>query len=313
MTTKGKTQNGKFKRYGNLLLLTLPAVILAFVFCYIPMSGLIMAFKEEIDLTEYDTAVQSIIMTPWSGFAQFEKLFAADSDFMRILGNTLYISVLKILLVFPIPILLAIMITEVQSRPASKAIQSIIYLPHFLSWAIVASVFETFMHPNVGALNTMLHAMGLGTVNLSDAKQFPWLMVLITAWKDIGWSAVAYISAVLAIDQEQFEAARIDGAGKVKQIFYITLPGIAGTVAVLFIMRIGYLMDAGFEQIYAMLTPTAESTGEIIGTYIYKLAIKNGGSYALTTAAGLFNSVVGLILVVGGNLFCKKVFKRSIW
>ena len=312
MTTKGKTQNGKFKRYGNLLLLTLPAVILAFVFCYIPMSGLIMAFKEEIDLTEYDTAVQSI-MTPWSGFAQFEKLFAADSDFMRILGNTLYISVLKILLVFPIPILLAIMITEVQSRPASKAIQSIIYLPHFLSWAIVASVFETFMHPNVGALNTMLHAMGLGTVNLSDAKQFPWLMVLTTAWKDIGWSAVAYISAVLAIDQEQFEAARIDGAGKVKQIFYITLPGIAGTVAVLFIMRIGYLMDAGFEQIYAMLTPTAESTGEIIGTYIYKLAIKNGGSYALTTAAGLFNSVVGLILVVGGNLFCKKVFKRSIW
>ena len=313
MTTKGKTQNGKFKRYGNLLLLTLPAVILAFVFCYIPMSGLIMAFKEEIDLTEYDTAVQSIIMTPWSGFAQFEKLFAADSDFMRILGNTLYISVLKILLVFPIPILLAIMITEVQSRPASKAIQSIIYLPHFLSWAIVASVFETFMHPNVGALNTMLHAMGLGTVNLSDAKQFPWLMVLTTAWKDIGWSAVAYIRAVLAIDQEQFEAARIDGAGKVKQIFYITLPGIAGTVAVLFIMRIGYLMDAGFEQIYAMLTPTAESTGEIIGTYIYKLAIKNGGSYALTTAAGLFNSVVGLILVVGGNLFCKKVFKRSIW
>ena len=313
MTTKGKTQNGKFKRYGNLLLLTLPAVILAFVFCYIPMSGLIMAFKEEIDLTEYDTAVQSIIMTPWSGFAQFEKLFAADSDFMRILGNTLYISVLKILLVFPIPILLAIMITEVQSRPASKAIQSIIYLPHFLSWAIVASVFETFMHPNVGALNTMLHAMGLGTVNLSDAKQFPWLMVLTTAWKDIGWSAVAYISAVLAIDQEQFEAARIDGAGKVKQIFYITLPGIAGTVAVLFIMRIGYLMDAGFEQIYAMLTPTAESTGEIIGTYIYKLAIKNGGRYALTTAAGLFNSVVGLILVVGGNLFCKKVFKRSIW
>ena len=313
MTTKGKTQNGKFKRYGNLLLLTLPAVILAFVFCYIPMSGLIMAFKEEIDLTEYDTAVQSIIMTPWSGFAQFEKLFAADSDFMRILGNTLYISVLKILLVFPIPILLAIMITEVQSRPASKAIQSIIYLPHFLSWAIVASVFETFMHPNVGALNTMLHAMGLGTVNLSDAKQFPWLMVLTTAWKDIGWAAGAYISAVLAIDQEQFEAARIDGAGKVKQIFYITLPGIAGTVAVLFIMRIGYLMDAGFEQIYAMLTPTAESTGEIIGTYIYKLAIKNGGSYALTTAAGLFNSVVGLILVVGGNLFCKKVFKRSIW
>ncbi len=313
MTTKGKTQNGSFKRYGNLLLLTLPAVILAFVFCYVPMSGLIMAFKEEIDLTEYDTAVQSIIMTPWSGFAQFEKLFAANSDFMRILGNTLYISVLKILLVFPIPILLAIMITEVQSRPASKAIQSIIYLPHFLSWAIVASVFETFMHPNVGALNTLLHAMGLGTVNLSDAQQFPWLMVLTTAWKDIGWSAVAYISAVLAIDQEQFEAARIDGAGKVKQIFYITLPGIAGTIAVLFIMRIGYLMDAGFEQIYAMLTPTAESTGEIIGTYIYKLAIKNGGSYALTTAAGLFNSVVGLILVVGGNLFCKKVFKRSIW
>lgn len=313
MMSKGMTFKSRFKRYGSLLALTLPAIILAFVFCYIPMSGLIMAFKEEIDLTEYDTAIQSILMTPWSGFSQFEKLFAANSDFMRILGNTLFISVMKIVLVFPVPIILAIMITEVQNKPASKAIQSIIYLPHFLSWAIVASVFETFMHPNVGALNTVLHSLGLGTINLSDANQFPWLMVLTTGWKDIGWSAVAYISAVLAIDQEQFEAARIDGAGKVKQIFYITLPGIASTIAVLFIMRIGYLMDAGFEQIYAMLTPTAESTGEIIGTYIYKLAIKNGGSYALTTAAGLFNSVVGLILVVGGNLFCKKVFKRSIW
>ena len=306
-------ERSKFKKYGSLMLFLLPAALLAFVFCYVPMAGLIMAFKQEIDLTAYESSVASIIMTPWGGFSQFIKLFAANSDFWRVLGNTLFISVLKIVLVFPIPILLAILITEVSNKAFNKAVQSVMYLPHFLSWAVVASVFMTFMHPNTGALNAVLGALGLGKIDVSNANQFPWLMVLTTGWKDIGWSAVAYISAILAIDTEQYEAAKIDGAGKLKQIWHITLPGIAGTVAVLLIMRIGYLMDAGFEQIYAMLTPTAESRGEIIGTYIYKLAIKNGGSYALTTAAGLFNSVISLVLVLGGNLFCKKAFHRSIW
>ncbi len=305
-------EKSKFKKYGSLMLFLLPGVLLAFVFCYVPMAGLIMAFKQEIDLTTYTSSIASIIMTPWGGFSQFAKLFAANSDFLRVLGNTLFISVMKIVLVFPVPIILAILITEVKNKVFNKAVQSVMYLPHFLSWAVVASVFMTFMHPNTGALNAILKLFGC-SIDVSSANQFPWIMVLTTAWKDIGWSAVAYIAAILAIDTEQYEAAKIDGAGKLKQIWHITLPGIAGTVAVLLIMRIGYLMDAGFEQIYAMLTPTAESKGEIIGTYIYKLAIKNGGSYALTTAAGLFNSVISLVLVLGGNLFCKKVFNRSIW
>lgn len=306
-------ERSKFKKYGSLMLFLLPGVVLAFVFCYIPMAGLVMAFKQEIDLTTYTSSIASIIMAPWGGFTQFAKLFAANSDFLRVLGNTLFISVMKIVLVFPVPIILAILITEVRNRFFNKTVQSIMYLPHFLSWAVVASVFMTFMHPNTGALNAIMKLFGLKPIDVSNANQFPWIMVLTTAWKDIGWSAVAYIAAILAIDTELYEAAKMDGAGKLRQMWHITLPGIAGTVAVLLIMRIGYLMDAGFEQIYAMLTPTAESKGEIIGTYIYKLAIKNGGSYALTTAAGLFNSVISLILVLGGNLFCKKAFNRSIW
>lgn len=303
----------KMRKYGNLLVFLIPAVLLAFVFCYVPMSGLIMAFKKEIDLTIYDSSIASIIMTPWAGFEQFAKLFSADSAFLNALKNTLVISVLKIVIVFPLPIVLAILITEVKTKWFNKTVQSIMYLPHFLSWAIVTSVFMTFLHPNIGAFNEILRMFGIPIVDVSNPDQFVGVVVATTAWKDIGWSAAAYIAAILAIDTELYEAAEIDGAGKLRRIFAITLPGIAGIIAVLLIMRIGYLMDAGFEQIYAMLTPTAESSGEIIGTYIYKLAIKNGGSYALTTAAGLFNSVISLVLVIGGNLFCKKAFKRSIW
>ena len=195
-----------------------------------------------------------------------------------------------------------------------KAFRIVFYLPAIISGVVMTTVFAEFIKPQ-GPLGSIVKSLGgaipeVGLLGQSSTATIT--IVIYCIWT--GFTGMLMFHGSLArIPVEIIEAARIDGAGKVKQIFYITLPGIAGTVAVLFIMRIGYLMDAGFEQIYAMLTPTAESTGEIIGTYIYKLAIKNGGSYALTTAAGLFNSVVGLILVVGGNLFCKKVFKRSIW
>ena len=192
-------EKSKFKKYGSLMLFLLPGVLLAFVFCYVPMAGLIMAFKQEIDLTTYTSSIASIIMTPWGGFSQFAKLFAANSDFLRVLGNTLFISVMKIVLVFPVPIILAILITEVKNKVFNKAVQSVMYLPHFLSWAVVASVFMTFMHPNTGALNAILKLFGC-SIDVSSANQFPWIMVLTTAWKDIGWSAVAYIAAILAID-----------------------------------------------------------------------------------------------------------------
>lgn len=312
-TLKIKEKSGISKHW-SLMLFVLPAALIAFVFCYVPMFGLIMAFKDNIDITAYDSTIISIIMSPWGGLVQFKNLFfSANSEFLGALRNTLIISVLKIVIVFPIPIFLAIIITEEKNKTINKTVQSAMYLPHFLSWSIVTSIFISFLHVNTGSFSIVLKAMGLNPIDISNANHFRGVVVFTTGWKDVGWSAVAYIAAIMGIDQEQYEAAKIDGASKVRQVFSITLPNISSIIAVLLIMRIGYLMDAGFEQVYALLTPTAESKGEIIGTYIYKKAIKEGGSYALTTAAGLFNSVISLGLILGGNWLCKRTFDRGIF
>lgn len=297
-------------KVGKLWLFAIPAIVFAVIFSYMPMFGLIMAFKKNIDLSAYNDPFSAIMYAEWAGFEQFALLFN-NENFMSAFANTLIISLLKIVLVFPIPIVLAILMTELRHKKFNKFVQMIVYLPHFLSWAIVATMFISFLRVDVGALNIILKAFGIDPINVSDPSQFRMIAVWTTAWKDVGWSAVTYIAAILAIDQEQFEAARIDGAGKFKQVLYITLPSIANIIAVLLILRIGYVMDAGFEQIYALLTPTAESTGEIIGTLIYKVGLKQN-SYEFATAAGLFNSVISLFLILGGNWVCKKVFHRGI-
>lgn len=301
----------KKKKCWDLLPFAIPAVIFALIFSYTPMFGLIMAFKDGVDFSAYKSPIAAILMADNVGFDQFKQLFI-DPLFVTALKNTLVISVLKIVIVFPIPIIMAILVTEIRSKRAKKVVESVAYLPHFLSWAIVATIFISILKVDEGTLNIVFKAFGWGQVNISDPDQFPIIMIWTTAWKDVGWSMVTYIAAIMAIDQSQFEAARMDGANKFQEITHILLPSISSTIAVLLILRIGYIMDAGFEQIYAMLTPTAEPTGQIIGTLIYQLSIKQGGHYEFTTAAGLFNSVISLILILGGNALTKKVFKRGI-
>ena len=316
-----KTKNGKkpvtlqMKQYGNLFPFFIPAVLFAVVFAYIPMAGLVMAFKENPNLLGSSTAIQGILEASWCGLKNFKKIFA-NPDFVAAFRNTLIISSLKILLVFPLPIALAIMINEMKSRVLKKWLQIVMYLPYFLSWATIAGIFVVMLNETTGVVNNLLAFLGHDRVNfLTSNDTFRGLMVTSTAWKDLGWSSITYLATITALDPCLNEAAKIDGANKFQQIFYITLPGIMPTVAVMFLLRIGYIMDAGFEQVFVFYSPFVQKSGDILGMYTYRLITQSSfiPQYSLSTAIGLFNSVVALILVLGGNAISKKLFHKGIW
>ena len=217
---------------------------------------------------------------------------------------------------FPLPIALAIMINEMKSRVLKKWLQIVMYLPYFLSWATIAGIFVVMLNETTGVVNNLLAFLGHDRVNfLTSNDTFRGLMVTSTAWKDLGWSSITYLATITALDPCLNEAAKIDGANKFQQIFYITLPGIMPTVAVMFILRIGYIMDAGFEQVFVFYSPFVQKSGDILGMYTYRLITQSSfiPQYSLSTAIGLFNSVVALILVLGGNAISKKLFHKGIW
>ena len=303
------------RRYGNLFPFYIPAVLFALVFCYTPMLGLVMAFKENPNLLGAETAIAGILEAEWVGLKNFSKIFS-NPQFVTAFTNTLIISTLKIVLVFPLPIALAIAINEMRSRHLKKGLQIVMYLPYFLSWATIAGVFVALLNENTGVVNNVLEALGWNRIDfLTNKDTFRGLMVGSTAWKDLGWSSITYLATITALDPGLNEAARIDGASKWQQIRYVTLPGIMPTVAVMFILRIGYIMDAGFEQVFVFYSPFVQKTGDILGMYTYRLINQSSfiPQYSLSTAIGLFNSVVALILVLGGNAISKKLFHRGIW
>ncbi|MDO5400532.1 MAG: ABC transporter permease subunit [Eubacteriales bacterium] len=305
----------QMKRYGNLFPFFLPAAVFALIFAYVPMAGLVMAFKENPNLLGAGTAVEGILEADWVGLRNFQKIFS-NPDFLSAFANTLVISSLKILVVFPLPIALAIVINEMKARVLKKWLQIVMYLPYFLSWATIAGIFVAMLNQQTGVINNLLEALGHQRIDfLTSNSTFQGLMVGSTAWKDLGWSSITYLATISALDPCINEAAKIDGASKFQQIFYVTLPGIMPTIAVMFILRIGYIMDAGFEQVFVFYSPFVQKSGDILGMYTYRLITQSSfiPQYALSTATGLFNSVVALILVLGGNAISRKLFHRGIW
>lgn len=303
------------KRYGDLFLFYIPAVVFALLFSYLPMMGLVMAFKENPNLLGGSSAIQGIIDAKWVGFEHFRTIFG-NPKFLGALANTLIISVLKIVIIFPLPIILAIIISEMRSRLLKRGLQFVMYLPYFLSWATIAGIFVSMLATETGVVNNLLAALGHERFQfLNNNDFFRNLLVLSQGWKDLGWSAVTYIAAITALDPALNEAAKIDGATKWQQIRYITLPGIMSTVASMFILRVGYIMDAGFEQVFVFYSPFVEGKGNILGMYTWRLINESGlvPQYALSTAVGFFNSFVALILVVGMNFVLKRLFNKSIW
>jgi putative aldouronate transport system permease protein len=301
----------KVKKNKALIPFVLPAIVFALIFCYLPMAGIVIAFKDNPNFVRYDV-FEALRRSDWT-MENFEKIFS-DPEILRYIKNTLIISVMKIVILFPLPVVLAIMITELRSKGFSKLVQGLVFLPHFFSWVVIVGIFNSIFGM-YGPVNNLAEALGGEAIYfMGEPGWFRWLVVILSGWKEIGYSSIVYISAIMSIDPALYEAAKIDGAGKFKQIWNITIPSIMPTIIVMLIIRIGYLMDAGFEQVYAMLNSLTRETGEIIGTYVYRLGFGSASSdYGLSTAVGLFNGIISLLLILGANYFSKKKTGNGVW
>lgn len=305
------TLRSKIKKHSSLIPFVIPAIAFAFVFCYLPMVGILIAFKDNPNFGRYD-AFEAFARAEWT--MENFKLIVSDPEIMRYLTNTLIISVMKIVILFPMPVILAVLISEVRKQGFSKMVQGIVFLPHFFSWVVIVGIFNS-LFGMYGPINNIGVALGGEAVYyMGEPGWFRWLVVILSGWKEIGYSSIVYIAAISAIDPSLYEAAKLDGASKLRQIWSLTVPLIMPTIMTMLIIRIGYLMDAGFEQVYAMLNSYTRETGEIIGTYVYRLGLGTGSrDYGLSTAVGLANGLVSLILILCANKLSKKTMGTGIW
>ena len=307
-------KNGSFGQYFrknyDMYFLLIPSLIFIIIFNIVPMYGISLAFKD-YNLFAAETPWKSIGASEWVGFRHFINVFAR-TDFKQALINTLLISTYKIIFIFPIPILFAIFLNEVRSVKFQKGLQLIVYLPHFLSWSVVAGLFITLLS-STGPVNMMIERLGGEKIQfMMDNSIFRKVLITSEGWKEIGWSSIIYFAAIAGLDQECYEAAVVDGAGRFQQMWYITLPGLLPTIVLMLIIRVGNIMDAGFAQIFAMYNPTVYGSADIIGTYVYRMGLGKM-DFSTGTAVGLFNSIIGLILVLASNQFARRATGKSIW
>lgn len=280
-----------------LYLMLLPGILFFVIFKYVPLYGIVIAFKD------YDI-FQGVWQSDWVGLQNFRDVFHY-TDFWIILRNTIVISVYKIIFGFPAPIAIAILLNEIGNRFFKQFIQTILYLPHFISWVVVSGIVLAIMSPNNGVVALVYEFLGLEPKNLlSDPHSFRAILIASDIWKDLGWGTIIYLAALTQVDPSLYEAAVMDGANKWTQIWRITLPSIRNVIILLLILRIGFLMNAGFEQILVMQNAAVLDVSEILDTFVYKYGLLKG-NYSFATAVGLFNSIIALILVVGAQWISK--------
>ncbi|AOZ91786.1 ABC transporter permease [Paenibacillus crassostreae] len=293
------------KRDRFLYLLALPGIVFFILFKYVPMWGIVISFQ---DYSPY----QGMWASPWVGFEHYIRFFS-NPDFLILFRNTMAINLLSLVFFFPLPILLSVMMNELRGNKFRKTIQSIVYLPHFLSWVIIVGITFLLLSTGEGIINQLLVAAGLNKIDfLTNSNYFWGLLTVQSIWKDAGWGTVLFLAAMAGIDPQLNEAAKIDGAGRFRQIWHITLPGIRSVVIILLILRIGHIMDVGFEQVFLMTNGAVSEVADVFDTYVYRLGIKQG-QLSFSTAVGVFKSLVGLILVVGANKLAKKFGEDGVY
>ncbi|ADI11748.1 binding-protein-dependent transport systems inner membrane component [Streptomyces bingchenggensis BCW-1] len=293
------------RRYRWLYLLLLPGVLYFLIFRYLPMFGLVIAFQDYLPFL-------GISGSPWVGFQHFEELFSSP-DFPRIMGNTLFLAALNILIVFPAPIIVALMLNELRVQVVKRSIQSLIYIPHFLSWTIVASLTYLLFALDIGAVTSFVNDLTGGNVAfLTDPDWFRPLIILQSLWKATGWGTIIYLAALTSVDPNLYEAAKLDGANRWQQMWHVTLPAIASTVVVMAILSMGNFLDTGFEQIYLMINSLNRPVAEVFDTYVYSLGIEQG-SFSYSTAVGMFKAVIGVALVFGSNWIARRFGQRGLF
>lgn len=305
-----KSARARFRRSLSLYPLLIPGLVMIFLFQYTPMYGLVIGFKK-YNIFLGNNPFDAIRLSPWVGLENWAKLWV-QHKFRQAIINTFVISAMKIVLGFPVPIILALMINEVRGRLSKRVLQTVMYLPHFISWVVVGALFLNILGTS-GIINQMIVALGGNTQKFfMDNAWFRWVLLFTGIWKESGWGTIVYLAAITGIDPSLYEAARIDRANRLQQIWYVTLPGIASTVVMMLIIRLGGIMDAGFSQILVMYNSTVYKSGDIIGTFVYREGLGKM-NWSQGTMVGMFNSVINLILVLSGNLLSRKLTERSIW
>lgn len=292
-------------RHRMLYLFILPCFIWLIVFCYVPMGGIVLAFKNyKFNLGIYGS--------PWAGMKWFRE-FINSPEFWITIKNTLRITLLKLVICFPAPILLALLLNEVRNAKFKRIVQTVSYLPNFVSWVVVVQLMRALFTPYGGIVNEIRKAMGYEAVFIMGLKSaFLPMVVLSDLWKNIGWSSIVYLAAITSVDQQLYEAAVIDGANHVQQVWHITLPGIMQIIGIMFIMAVGGLLNAGYDQILLLQQPANTQISQVLDTYVLQTGIKYG-KFEYATAIGLFKSLFSLVMVVVTNYLAQRFGEVGLW
>ncbi|QGQ98371.1 sugar ABC transporter permease [Paenibacillus psychroresistens] len=296
-----------FGRQWDLQLMVIPALIFIFIFSYFPLYGLLMAFQD------YDIFT-GFFSSPWVGFKHF-NIFLESPEFGEVVKNTICISLLKLLFCFPAPIILALMLNEVKNMLFKRFIQTISYLPHFFSWVIVAGFISSMLAVDNGSLNMALQKLNFidEPINFLSVPDYFWtILISANIWKEIGFASIVYLAAIASVEPALYEAAALDGAGRFKQVFLVTIPSIMPVIIIFMILAIGNILNAGFEDILLLAnSPTIAEVANVVDTYVYRVGIKNS-RYSYATAVGLMKSVINIGLLVLANALAKKK-GTSLW
>ena len=289
----------------NLYLMMMPGLLFFICFKYVPMWGILMAFQNYMPHLGF-------FHSEWVGLTHFIRFFGEDT-FWILFRNTMILAVYNLVFFFPLPIVLSLLLNELRHNKYKQFIQTMVYIPHFISWVVVAGIFYILFTTEGGIVNELLAALGADKVPFLLAPE--WFRTLVTSqviWKETGWGTIIFLAALAGVDTQLYEASRIDGANRWRQIWHITLPAIRSTVVIIFILRLGNFLDANFEQIFLMVNPLNREVGDVYDTYVYETGLLMG-QFSYTTAVNLFKNVVGLILVIGANQLAKKFGEEGVY
>ncbi|MDR2042797.1 MAG: ABC transporter permease subunit [Clostridium sp.] len=288
-----------------LYLLLAPGLLYFIIFKLIPMFGVMIVFQEYNPFTGF-------LDSPFVGLKHFQKFFGGK-DFFKLFSNTICISLLNIVFYFPMPIVLSLLLNEIRHERYKRSVQTLVYVPHFLSWVIVASISYVLLTTDGGIVNGLIQNFGGSKIRFLEAKEwFRPLIVIQSVWKETGWGTIIFLAALAGVDMEQYEAAIVDGAGRFRQVWHITLPAIKGTIIILLILRMGSVLNTGFDQIFLMSNSVNRSVSDVFDVYTYRKGLIDG-SYSFSAAVGLFKAVIGMVLVYTTNWIAKRAGESGIF
>ena len=295
----------RLRKYSGLFIMLAPGLIWFFIFRYVPMYGIIIAFKKYLPL-------KGILASQWVGVANFARMLNTDL-FIRAFINTLVLSLLRLFISFPSVIIFALLLNEIRNGRFKKSVQTISYLPHFVSWVVIGGVVRELLSADFGLVNWIITLLGGEQINfMISPRYFRGILIVASLWKGIGWGSIVYLAAISGVDPQLYEAAAMDGAGRLRRVLSITVPSIFPIIVILFILRVGHMMEAGFDEVFNLYNPLVYSVADIIDTYAYRVGLINF-DYSYATAIGLFKNVIGIILLLLTNAVSKKISDEGVW